>query len=138
MTRILTHPSLLPFTQVLVSDTAPKFKGIVDDSFAFQATESMIKQRIQQDFRDLQQAVNKFEECRKVHEFHTTFDFNEFAQANYELPRIKELLENLREWESNVNLYIKAVIQQGFVYVNGRKLRDGLHSRVKTDRKSVV
>ena len=114
-------PIASPLTQVLESDTAPKFKGIVDDSFAFQATESMIKQRIQQDFHDLQQAVNKFEECRKVHEFHTTIDFNEFAHANYVLLRKEELLENLREWESIVNLYIMAVIQQGFVYVKHRK-----------------
>lgn len=105
--RIINHPNFVQFIQGLISDSGPRFKSIVESSLTYIATKETIQKRIIQDFDDLQVVVNKFENCREVNDFDTSFDFEEFKADNSELETIKSYLKKLTDWESNVAKYIK-------------------------------
>lgn len=51
--------------------------------------------------------VDKFNNCRDVNEFDTTFDFDEFKAEHSDLDTIKFYLDKLQKWEGNIAKYIK-------------------------------
>jgi hypothetical protein len=51
--RIISFQNFSQFVQGLVSDSGPKFKQIVEGSFAYRTTKDMIQQKITNDFKKL-------------------------------------------------------------------------------------
>lgn len=113
--RIINHPNFVQFIQGLISDSGPRFRSIVEQSFSFQTTKETIQKRIVQDFESLQNFVSKFEQCRDIHDFDTHFDFEEFQAQHSDLESIKTYLEKLTKWEINITNYIKPTYQQGLI-----------------------
>jgi hypothetical protein len=74
----------------LISDSGPRFKTIVETSLYYQKTKETIQKRIYQDFDEMQEFVKKFEKCRKISEFDTTFDFEEFRASCSDVEIIKK------------------------------------------------
>lgn len=55
----------------------------------------------------MQTFVSKFEFCREVNDFDTTFDFDEFKASVSDTETIKKHLEKLQKWDVDISKYIK-------------------------------
>ena len=74
----------------------------------------------------------KFEDWRLVNQFDSEFNFHEFKKARHDLKETQEKLDQLCKWEILVSSSIKAKINRGLVFVNGKLLRDKLIGSVRT------
>ena len=79
----------------------------------------------------------KFEDWRIVNQFDSEFNFHEFKKAGHDLKGIQEKLDQLRKWEILVSSSIKAQINRGLVFVNGKRLRDKLIGSVRAALKDI-
>lgn len=133
--RIINHQNFVQFIQGLISDSGPRFKSIVENSIYYQITKETIQKRIIQDFDDMQTFVSKFELCREVNDFDTTFDFDEFKAAVSDTETIKKQLDKLQKWDADISKYIKHQYSLGLLQLQGKKLKDKLTNRVKQEQK---
>ena len=115
--RVISHANFNQFIQGLISDSGPKFKSIVEQSFQYQASKEAIQQKIDQDFKDLMPMVTRIEMCRDVNDFDQTFDFDEFKSQYSDLDTIKTWLERLNKWSESVQKEIKVSYQMGFINI---------------------
>lgn len=132
--RIIQHANFNQFIQGLISDSGPKFKTIVENSFTYHASKEAITARIEMDFRELHQEVQKIENCRDVHDFEQSFDFEEFKSQHSDVETIKNMLEKLNKWDISVSKNIKANSQSGLIAIQGKKLREKLNKKVKDEQ----
>ena len=75
MVRVISHQDFRQFIHGLISDSGPKFRLIVDNSYAYKTSRAMIQMRIKQDFETLDKAVEKMAGCKDVNDFDQNFDF---------------------------------------------------------------
>lgn len=75
-------------------------------------------------------------ECRAVHLFDQTFDFDEFKAEHNDLDSIKEKLSNFDEWEGKIKFYIKQN-DSGLVNASTTDLRGRLTKRVKQEQRQM-
>ncbi len=132
--RITSCMNFSQFLQGLISDTVPRFKSIVAESFQYRMSKETIQKKIIQDLDDLHKQVSRYEECREVNNYETTYSFPEFRDAGHGLDRIKEMLDKFSKWDQNINNYIKNAHNQGLFQVGGRKLKDRLLKFVKEEQ----
>lgn len=85
----------------------------------------------------MQKDVEKFLVCREVNDFDQSFDFEEFKQQQHGLETIKENLEKLAKWETDISKHIKPHNSQGLIIVVGRKLKDRLMKKVKDEQSNM-
>ena len=135
--RVINHQNFNQFIQGLISDSGPKFKVIVEQSFQYQASKEAIQQKIDMDFKELMPQVNRIEMCRDINDFDQTFDFDEFKSTYSDLETIKSWLEKLNKWSDSVQKEIKVGYLQGFINIQGKKLRDRLHKKVKDELSNI-
>lgn len=137
ITRIINNHHFTQYTQNIVSDSGPRFREIVDDSEDYKLIKNKITQKFIDDFAQLHRDAAKFEDCRIVSDFFTTFNFQEFKRANHDLHTIQERLEQLRKWETKIATSIKAQIIRGVIYGNGKTLRDNLSKMVRENLQAI-
>lgn len=129
--RVITHPQFNQYTQGLSSETALRFKDIVEGSESYRLIKSKITNKLVEDFAHFRQETAGFEACRVVNQFDSEFNFQEFKRAGHDLKGIQEQLDQLRKWENTVSSSIRAQINRGLVFVNGKRLREKLSNAVK-------
>ena len=129
------HSDLQQFINGLITDTAPRFGPIVDDSYAYKQTTKAIQDHLSEDFLHLETEAAKFEQCRKVHAFEQTFRFGDFADSEdaENIESIKGRFEEWTAWEFQIQKHIQQAIPSGLVKADGRKLRDSLQTKVKKE-----
>jgi dynein heavy chain len=135
--RVIQHPQFNQYTQGLVSDSGLKFKDIVDKSEDYKLTKSELNKKFISDFAQLHKDVAKFEECRIVRDFETSFDFDEFKRAGLSLKKIQEKLDELKKWDALVSTCIRAQTIRGIIFGGGKELRDRLSGKVKAALQSI-
>jgi hypothetical protein len=77
------HSDLQQFINGLITDTAPRFSIIVDNSYHYRVLKKQIDDHLTEDFITIEAETAKFEECRKVHEFDQTFHFEDFQKEDH-------------------------------------------------------
>ena len=129
------HSDLQQFINGLITDTAPRFSPIVDESYNYKQTTKQIQDHLSEDFLIIENETSKFGECRKVHEFEQTFRFEDFATSELaeSIDKIKELFDKWVGWESLIMKNIQQHVTSGLVKADGRKLRDSLQTKVKKE-----
>lgn len=132
--RVISHQDFHQFIHGLISDSGPRFRAIVEGSVAYRTSKATIQRRIIQDFEYLQGTVDKFKQCRDINDFDQTFVFETFRAEHSDLESIKEHLDRLQKWDTNINKYIKPQDTKGLIWVQGRKLKERLSTRVKTEQ----
>ena len=132
--RVISHPDFHQFIHGLISDSGPRFRHIVDRSCAYQQSKATIQRRIIQDFEWLQGTVDKFKQCRDVNDFDQHFSFEQFKEEHSDLESIKFHLERLSDWEKKIGTYIRPMDSKGLIWVQGRKLKERLSTRVKAEQ----
>lgn len=75
------HSDLQQYINGLITDTAPRFSIIVDDSYRYKQIKRSIEDTLTDDFTYLEEETKKFELCRSVHVFETQFRFEDFKAA---------------------------------------------------------
>lgn len=135
--RVISHQDFHHYIHGLISDSGPRFKTIVEQSEAYEASKSAIKKKINDDFDELQVIVNGFEVCRDVDKFDREFDFDQWCKDNTDVESIKQMLTTLSEYERDVNKSIKPQESRGMIQVLGRKLQTRLSGRVKEEQIAV-
>jgi dynein heavy chain len=132
--RVISHQDFRQFIHGLISDSGPRFRAIVEDSRAYATSKATIQRRIIQDFEHLQRAVEKCEQCADVNAFDQTFVFEDFKAEHSDLESIKAHLDRLQKWEGKISNNIKPLETKGLIWAQGRKLRERLSQRVKTEQ----
>lgn len=119
---------LQQFINGLITDTTPRFGTIVENSYLYKITKKSIDETLAKNFNEIEIETQKFQQCRKVHEFEQTFRFEDFQrEANSsELEVIKGLFEVWTKWEGDVAKYISPKVEKGLLRADGKKLRDSL------------
>ena len=133
------HSDLQQFINGLITDTAPRFSPIVEDSYAYKQTKKAIEDHLSEDFLVLETETAKFENCRNVYAFEQQFRFEDFqAQENSEdIDYIKGLFDKWGQWESQIQKNIAQYTSSGLVKADGKKLRDQLQQKVKKELASL-
>ena len=98
----------------------------------YKLTKNRITNKFFEDFAQFKKETVKFEDWRIVNQFDSEFNFHEFKKARHDLKETQEKLDQLCKWEILVSSSIKAKINRGLVFVNGKLLRDKLISSVRT------
>lgn len=98
------HSDLQQFINGLITDTAPRFSPIVEESYAYKQTKKAIEDHLSEDFLVLERETQKFEQCRKVYEFEQTFKFEDFKnrENSEDIGYIKDLFDKWGQWESQI------------------------------------
>jgi superfamily II DNA helicase RecQ len=78
--------------------------------------------------------VDKFKQCRDVNDFDQRFHFEQFKEEHSDLESIKFHLERLQRWDLNITRFIKPQDSKGLIWVQGRKLKERLSTRVKAEQ----
>jgi len=129
------HSDLQQFINGLITDTAPRFSIIVDNSYGYKALKKMIDDHLSTDFHDIETETARFEECRKVHVFEQTWHFKDFEakDESKDLDYIKGLFEEWNKWEASITKHIQPSIVKGLLRADGKKLKDALQQKVKKE-----
>ena len=98
------HSDLQQFINGLITDTAPRFSIIVDNSYHYRVLKKQIDDHLTEDFITIEQETAKFEECRKVHVFEQTWHFEDFVATpeSQDTDYIKGLFEEWNKWEQQL------------------------------------
>ena len=81
--RVTTQPDFQHHIHGLMTDTAPRFRTIVDASFAYTSIRDRILTQLEEDFNTIENKAKKAEECRDIYKFMISFDFEEsFKSTN--------------------------------------------------------
>jgi len=132
--RVISHQDFRQFIHGLISDSGPRFRAIVEGSFAYATSKATIQNRIVQDFAHLKRKVDKCEQCADINAFDQTFVFEDFQAEHSDLESIKMHLDRLQKWEGKIANNIKPLETKGLIWAQGRKLRERLSQRVKTEQ----
>jgi len=130
------HSDLQQFINGLITDTAPRFSIIVDNSFKYRVLKREIEDHLTDDFLFLEEETSKFEVCRKVHDFEQTWRFEDFEakeENSKDLEFIKGLFEEWNKWETQIQRYIQQQTNSGLIRADGKKLKDTLQVKVKKE-----
>jgi len=130
------HSDLQQFINGLITDTAPRFSIIVDNSFKYRVLKRQIEEHLTNDFLKLEKGADEFEQCRKVHEFEQTWRFEDFEakeEESKDLEFIKSLFETWSKWEQSIQKNIQQQINSGLIRADGKKLKDTLQIKVKKE-----
>jgi hypothetical protein len=73
-------------------------------------------------------------QCKEVNEFDQTFDFEAFKAEHSDLESIRKLLEQLARWDGRIATHIKPAEYAGLIWAQGKKLREKLGQRVRTEQ----
>jgi DNA repair exonuclease SbcCD ATPase subunit len=132
--RVISHQDFRQFIHGLISDSGPKFRVIVDNSFAYKTSRATISKRIKSDFSVLEAAVAKMTSCKDVNDFDQTFDFDAFKAEHSDLESIKGWLDKCSKWDSKIAANIKPAEYSGLIWAQGKKLREKLGSKVRGEQ----
>jgi len=91
--RVISHQDFRPFIHGLISGSGPGFRVIVEGSFAYRTSKATIQRRLADDFKHLQKAVEKCEQCKDVNDFDQAFVFEDFRAEHSDPESIKEHLD---------------------------------------------
>ena len=131
--RVINHQDFHHFIHGLITDSGPRFRTIVDESFKYSQVRKTIQERMAQDFAWIEDKSKNFKHCRDVNEFDLTFNFETFKEEHEDLESIRSQFERLQKWDININKYIKPQEMKGLLHANGRKLKEKLQNRVKKE-----
>ena len=135
---INSQTDLTQFINGLITDNAPRFQIIVDDSYQYQLTVSTIEKRLKDDFVQFEILTKDFEKCKDVQIFQKSFVFEKFqAEADGSLEMIRAKFEELHSYNSDITKYIKVSEQLGLITVVGRQLRESLQKKVKQEQSAL-
>lgn len=102
--RVTTQPDFQHHIHGLMTDTAPRFRSIVDHSFAYTTIRDQIISQLDQDFSLLEKQAKKAEECRDIYKFMITFDFEEdFKSTKPTIDSIKQQFDQYKRWDAQMN-----------------------------------
>lgn len=128
------HSDLQQFINGLITDTAPRFSIIVENSYDYKMTKKAIDQHLNDDFCTIEREVNKFEKCREIYQFQE-FNFkdlqNDPDSESHDF--IKDTFDKWNGWESQVNKHIQQQTKSGLILADAKKLKDDLQTKVKTE-----
>ena len=129
------HSDLQQFINGLITDTAPRFSPIVEESYAYKMTKKAIEDHLSEDFTILENETAKFENCRNVYAFEQQWRFEDFAKGpdSADIDHIKALFDKWGGWEQQIQKNIAQYIPSGLVKADGKKLRDQLQQKVKKE-----
>lgn len=110
-----------------MTDTAPRFRTIIEASYNYTMIRQQILDQLDKDFTALEKQAKKAEECRDIYHFMITFDFEENFKADKpSIERIKAEFDKYKQWETKMNRSIPSNFPVGLIQLVGRKLRDDL------------
>jgi len=122
MQRVLHFGDFTQFTHGLGNELGPRFRTIVEKSEAYEEAKNRITAHLNQDFKELVESVEGYKECRPIHDFERTFDFDQWKMVNSTLDPIKDKLKELKAWEKLLEGKIRKQEVRGFIQVQGKKL----------------
>jgi hypothetical protein len=93
--RVINHPEFNQFIHGLITDSGPRFRTIVDESFKYSQVRKTIQERMSQDFAWIEEKSKNFKQCRDVNEFDLTFNFETFKEEHEDLESIRNQFERL-------------------------------------------
>jgi hypothetical protein len=65
-----------------MTDTAPRFRTVVDNSFAYTNIRERILSQLDEDFNTIENKAKKAEECRDIYKFMISFQFEDFKATS--------------------------------------------------------
>jgi dynein heavy chain len=104
---INTQQDLQSYINGLITDSAPRFKYITENSFKYQTTKDTIIDRLLKDFEKLQNDTKNYSECHPIHLFEQTFKFEDFTATNPSVDQIKDRFKTWQAWENLIAGCIK-------------------------------
>lgn len=76
--RVINHNEFHHFIHGMITDSGPRFRQIVDESYNYKATKETIQNRISSDFQIIEQRTEKIKDCAEIYIFDQEFDFESF------------------------------------------------------------
>jgi hypothetical protein len=116
-----------------MTDTAPRFRTIVESSAAYQNMNMAILDCLEKDFQVIEKQAVKAESCRDIYHFSITFNFEDFKAENPDMERIKKQFLEYIGWDIKMNRCITPQFMAGILQLAGRKLRDNLSEKVQSE-----
>ena len=75
--------------------------------------------------------------CKEVNDFDQTFEFEAFKAEHSDLDSIRKLLETLARWDGRIATQIKPAEYAGLIWAQGKKLREKLGSKVRSEQNNL-
>jgi len=80
--RVISHQDFHQYIHGLITDSGPRFKSIVEESYDNKQIKKDIDEKIASDFQLIEQSAKSCENVRDVYEFDQTFSFEDFKSTN--------------------------------------------------------